>query len=259
MESKKTTSIYAITDNKIDSLRAFINLSKEMYHSKKNDLNNNDFLEWLKRSCFQIEEEIENTIDYYQLKENEASFKTIEKAKDKCKDLSILLNKYKLELLSFGFGANEYSIYKKELKDAFDFELSNEKKDLIDNHLEIKREFLSSINNFDFKETIKQKSIKDKTKENWFIVGVKFATGEIQEMLIQNQPPKVAEILGNKDGFRPYITSTIGIIKKDIKSKDKNIYTRKKEDINLILNYCKENNLIVCQDFKDKIKLTQID
>ena len=101
---------------------------------------------------------------------------------------------------------------------------------------------------------IKQKTIKDKTKENWFIVGVKFATGEIQEMLIQNEPPKVAEILGNKEGFRPYITSTIGVIKKDIKSKDKNIYTRKREDIDLILNYCKENNLTVCQDFKDKIK-----
>lgn len=103
-------------------------------------------------------------------------------------------------------------------------------------------------------ENQKKKSIKDKTKENWFIIGVKFATGEIQKMLEKNEPPKVAEILGNKTGFRPYITSTIGVIKMDLKPKDKNIYTRKREDIDLILNYCNENNLTVCQDFKDKIK-----
>jgi hypothetical protein len=143
MDTKRTTSIYAITNNKIDSLRAFLNNSKVLYHSNKNDLNNNDFLEWLKLTCYLIEEKIENTIDYYQ--HNNASLKTINKAKDKCNDLSILLNKFKLELLSFGFGANDYSIYIKERKDAFDFDLDKEKKVLLENHLEIKKEFLDII------------------------------------------------------------------------------------------------------------------
>ncbi|WP_115815247.1 hypothetical protein [Flavobacterium aquicola] len=99
-----------------------------------------------------------------------------------------------------------------------------------------------------------EKPNKDKTKENWFIIGVKFATGEMQQMLKENTPPDVAEILGNKKGFRPYITSTLGTKKESLKYKDKNIYTRKKTDIELILDYCKKNNLIVCQEFKDEIK-----
>ena len=239
MDTKRTTSIYAITNNKIDSLRAFLSISKEMYHSNKNDLNNNDFLEWLKLYCYQIEEEIENTIDYYQ--HNNASLKIINKAKDKCKDLSILLNKFKLELLSFGFGANEYSIYIKERKDAFDFD--KEKKDLIENHLEIKKEFKDCINIEKSKEY--KKNDEDKL---WFKVGIKFATGEIQSLLKTNNPSQVAKQLDNEN-FRPYITSTIGTEK--VKT-DKNIYNRKRADIEAILNYCLHYNLEVCKDFKDK-------
>lgn len=156
MDSKKTTSIYAITNNKIDSLRAFINLSKEMYHSQKNDLNNNDFLEWLKLSCFQIDEKIVDTIEYYQY--NVASIKTIEKAKDKCKDLSILLNKYKLELFNDGFSESDYLAYKKVLKDAFDFDfdLSKETKEPLVNYLEVKKEFEDFVKIETSTQTLKQ-------------------------------------------------------------------------------------------------------
>lgn len=154
MDSKKTTSIYAITNNKIDSLRQFLNISKQMYHCQKNDLNNSDFIEWLKRSCFEIDEKIVDTIEYYQY--NVASIKTIEKAKDKCKDLSILLNKYKLELINSGFSESDYLAYKKELKDAFDFELSKETKELLVNYLEIKKEFEDFIKIETSTQTLKQ-------------------------------------------------------------------------------------------------------
>ncbi|WP_371271698.1 hypothetical protein [Flavobacterium sp.] len=140
-----------------------------MYYSQKNDLSNNDFLEWLKLSCFQIEEEIENTIDYYQLKENEVSLKTIEKAKDKCKDLSMLLNKYKLELFNGGFNESDYLAYKKELKDAFDFDLTKEKKELVENHLEIKKEFLDII-----KIEAPQQKINSTISNSFFIENTSF-------------------------------------------------------------------------------------
>lgn len=111
----------------------------------------------------------------------------------------------------------------------------------------------------DFRET-KQKEPeakgdikKDKTKEYWFIVGVKFATGEMQDLLKNDNPTQIAIKLGNKN-LRPFISQTNGIIKDKDKPDDKNIYKRKKTDIELILNYCKENNLNVCPDFKDKIK-----
>ncbi len=86
----------------------------------------------------------------------------------------------------------------------------------------------------------------------WFLIGVKFATGEIQGLLKKhnNNATAVAKALGNNMGYRPYISSTIGSEK--VKT-DKNIYTRKKTDIELILNYCNENKLTICQDFKDKI------
>lgn len=100
----------------------------------------------------------------------------------------------------------------------------------------------------------KSNTKKDKTEENWFIVGVKFATGEMQNLLKNDNPTQIARNLGNVEGFRPYISQTNGIIKDKNKPDDKNIYKRKKSDINLILEYCKSNNLEVCQDFKDKIK-----
>lgn len=88
-----------------------------------------------------------------------------------------------------------------------------------------------------------------KTKQYWFKIGVKLATGEIQEKLKNGSARSVAISLGNKN-YRPYITDSIGVNKKS----DKNIFSRKKEDIKLILNYCLENNLKVCQEFEDKIK-----
>lgn len=239
-------------NQKIKDLRAFLTGTLHKYEYEKINLSDNEFAERLKMTCYFIDEKITSTIEYYQY--NKASITEIEKAKDKCKDLSILLNKYKTELTKLGINTNKQLSFKKEVNDAFDFELTENTKELLPNYLEIEKEFSDCIHIETSTETIKQKSNKDKTKENWFIIGVKFATGEMQLMLKENNPPEVAEILGNKKGFRPYITSTLGTKKESLKYKDKNIYTRKKADIELILDYCKKNNLIVCQEFKDEIK-----
>lgn len=97
----------------------------------------------------------------------------------------------------------------------------------------------------------KSNTKKDKTKEIWFIVGVMFATGEMQKLFkeMNKNATQTAKHLGN-ESYRPFISETVANTNK----KPLNIYSRKKKDINLILEYCKTNNLEVCQDFKDKIK-----
>lgn len=249
MNTKRTTSIYAVTNNKIDSLRAFLSISKEMYHSNKIDLTNSDFLEWLKFSCYEIEQEMIETITYYQ--HNKASLKTIETAKDKCKDLSILLNKYKLELLSFGFGANEYTIYKKELKDAFDFELTKNTKELLPNYLDIRKEFSEFINIETLTRTIKHQSSKDIQKEAWFEIGLLFAKGEIQKQYeLTPSYPKTASKLGfSKEIHTALIKATMANYQSH--NKQKNIYSSKKY-MTEIFNYCIDNNIEMCNEFKVK-------
>ena len=66
-------------------------------------------------------------------------------------NLSILLNKYKTELTKLGINPNEQLNFKKELNDAFDFELigsTEEKpKEPLPNYLDIKKEFEDFIKN----------------------------------------------------------------------------------------------------------------
>ena len=121
---------------------------------------------------------------------------------------------------------------------------------LITEYLENK---LQNLNSKTKELEAKSNTKKDKTKEYWFIVGVKFATGEMQNLLKNYNPTQIANQLGNKN-LRPFITQTIGVIKNDKEPDNKNIYKRKKTDISLILEYCKANGYDVCQDFKDKIK-----
>lgn len=118
---------------------------------------------------------------------------------------------------------------------------------LITEYLENK---LQNLNSKTKELEAKSNTKKDKTKEYWFIVGVKFATGEMQNLLKNYNPTQIANQLGNKN-LRPYIGSSNGTEKLRT---DKNIFSKKKTDIELILKYCSENNLNVCQDFKDKIK-----
>lgn len=248
MENKKTLGVYPIIhNNRIQSLRSFLNTTRQMYDYQKINLSNSDFTNYLKITCYHINEKIFSTIQYYQY--NRASIINIEKAKEKCKDLSILLNKYKTELIKLDINPDEYLSFKKEIDDAFDFELTENLEGLLPNYLEIEKEFLDYLNN----EKLQESKIENKTRKtedkNWFIIGVKFATGEIQNLLKENNATQVAKALGNEKGFRPYISSSMGTEK--VKT-DKNIFNRKKEDIESILKYCLNHNFEVCQDFKDK-------
>ncbi|MEG1388573.1 MAG: hypothetical protein RSC72_15090 [Algoriella sp.] len=86
--------------------------------------------------------------------------------------------------------------------------------------------------------------------KNWFKIGVKFATGEVQKIYKENNcvATQTAMQLGNKN-LRPYISESIS----NTNFNDKNIFSRKQKDIDLIINYCNENSLTICDDFNNKL------
>ena len=154
MENKKLIAIYSLTHNdKIQSLRSFLNDTNLMYDYQKTNLNSDEFKSYLKSTCVIIEEKLTSTIDYYQhTKSGELEFK---KAKEKYKDLFILLRNYKLELISLGNTESEYLAFKKDIETAFDFDIDTKKKsEPLPNYLEIKKEFeeFIKIGNFEIKE-----------------------------------------------------------------------------------------------------------
>jgi hypothetical protein len=141
MKNKKLIAIYSLTHNdKIQSLRSFLNDTNLMYDYQKTNLNSDEFKSYLKSTCVIIEEKLTSTIDYYQhTKSGELEFK---KAKEKYKDLFILLKNYKLELISLGITESEYLAFKKDTETAFDFDIDTKKKsEPLPNYLEIKKEF----------------------------------------------------------------------------------------------------------------------
>lgn len=257
MNNRKVTAIYSIHNNKIDSLRGFLSITKQMYDYQKINSSESDFLDWLKFKCFEIEVEITTTIDYYQ--HNPASIKTIEKAKDKCKDFSILLHKYKLELFNGGFNESEYLAYKKERKDAFDFELTNETKIPLDNYLEIKKEFedfikIENLQNDKAKNIIDENDLK-------FQVLLAFANGSIYKLQENglSHPKKANELFNNNDKKN----MIIGYIKNSYTnvSKDKDHYNKNKnlfnntELIESVKKYCNKKGIEINSTFlKECIK-----
>ena len=252
MNTKKIIGTFAPHRDKIQDLRNFLSIAKEEYEYEKINLSDNDFENRLKRMCYFIEEKIYSTIEYYQY--NEASITEIENAKGKCKDLTILLNNYKIELTKYGINQNEYLTFKKEIDDAFDFDLTKKTKKLLANYLEIKKEFeeiLESINIEASIKTTKYKSNKDKEERPWFEIGLLFAKGEIQKQYkLTPSYPKTA----NKLKFtRPIHTLLIKatIANYQSNNKQKNIYSSKKY-MTEIYNYCIENNIEICKEFNDK-------
>ena len=97
------------------------------------------------------------------------------------------------------------------------------------------------------KITSNNTSKKHYTENLWFEVGLKFATGEMFNLLKNSNPTQVAKKLGN-NSYRPYIGSTIGT--ENVKG-DKNIFNNLDKMENII-KYCEENKIDVCQDFIDK-------
>lgn len=99
----------------------------------------------------------------------------------------------------------------------------------------------------------KGKELKDKypTNKYWFITGLEFAKGnislEITDHLNTNYR-RLAISLGNEN-YRNYIEGTIKNFTEN--NTDKNLFLSK-EKPQLLINYCKKENIEVCQAFVDK-------
>lgn len=111
------------------------------------------------------------------------------------------------------------------------------------------------------KETKENKNIKLKPlnpkkieSENWFIIGLKFATGELYNLIKvkDNNFTQVAKELGNEKGYRPYISETYN----NSTNNDKNIYSKPKK-IKSIYDYCTENNIQMTSTFIDAYNLNE--
>ena len=84
-------------------------------------------------------------------------------------------------------------------------------------------------------------------KYNWFIIGLKFANGEMKALLKthNNNATKIANELGNKDGFRPYISESIGVKKY---TSEKSIYSDYNK-MKTIIEYCKAEKTEIQSEF----------
>jgi hypothetical protein len=87
----------------------------------------------------------------------------------------------------------------------------------------------------------------DYKKEAWFKIGLLFATGEMDALLLKfdSNGTQIAKNLGNKKGFRPYITESIGINKS---TSVKSVFSNK-DKMNKIILHCEENNIQVVPSF----------
>lgn len=87
-----------------------------------------------------------------------------------------------------------------------------------------------------------------KYKESaWFKIGLLFATGEMKDLLskFDSNGTQIAEYLGNKIGFRPYITESIGINKS---ISEKSVFSNSVK-MNKIILHCEQNNIPIVSSF----------
>ncbi|MNS47265.1 hypothetical protein D3C86_611240 [compost metagenome] len=142
------------------------------------------------------------------------------------KEVSILLNYRSHEFREFE--TTEYSEYRITISDITNKSLIGTKQEAIQ----------------------KNESYKDQI---WFVVGLKFATGEMYDLLKSNNQnfTKTAILLGNKN-FRPFISET----KNNSTTNNKNIYSNK-EKLRKIYDHCMENNIKIHTDFQKIYKLNE--
>ncbi|KAB1068044.1 hypothetical protein F6U93_07865 [Tamlana haliotis] len=106
--------------------------------------------------------------------------------------------------------------------------------------------YYSDLNLLD--ETIKSiltPNKEKKTKPKWFPIGLGFANGKIQKKIKTNSAREIAKSY-NLDACHNYISLTISNHSKD----PKNIYSDI-DKLNLIYNHCIENNVVMCDEFKN--------
>lgn len=205
--------------------------------------------------CFAINNTLCETIDYLQLKEN---LNILNSKKEKIyiysKDLNETLHKCINELKTFG--TTELVDYDKLYFDYLELTPKANKETSIYAY-EIEKEF---------KEFIKIKAVeqgedeakKDKTQEKWFIIGVKLATGELQQLYNKHKSyPKVAETFGNKKEFLQIVKCTLANYT-DINNIRKNIYERP-EQMRFIYDYCIKEDIKMTDSFITKYNALPLD
>jgi hypothetical protein len=108
--------------------------------------------------------------------------------------------------------------------------------------------FIELINNFiqDIDVTPQQVE-QDFTKFNWFVIGLKFANGEMRTLLNKhsNNASRIAKELGNNSGFRPYISESIGV---NSETSDKSVYSDYYK-MKTIIEYCHNNKITIEDSF----------
>lgn len=89
--------------------------------------------------------------------------------------------------------------------------------------------------------------------ENWFKIGLLFATGEMDKLRkdFDGVSTKIAKHLGNEKGYRPYISESLGV--KSTISK-KSVFSDRKKMEKIIL-HCEISNIPVIQHFIDSIPI----
>jgi len=122
--------------------------------------------------------------------------------------------------------------------------------------------FLNLLNEIKEPQSSNQSKNDNNHNENWFKVGLLFATGEIQEFRNKNKELNYREItehfFKNEDlkaekKYRPYISATLGANKND-----KNIY-RKQSKMKIIKEHCLKYDIQMCGEFEEKIKDLKLD
>ncbi len=94
---------------------------------------------------------------------------------------------------------------------------------------------------------------KKRTEENWFKVGILFATGKIDDLFIKYTSARniSRELYGeNAEGYRSIISSSRS--KDHSYSKSNNNIYRSYDKMSLIIEYCKKENKSITDDFIDK-------
>lgn len=258
MENKKILGVYPIIHNdKIQSLRTFLNITKQMYGDQKIDLSSSEFISYLKNTCYDIEVKINSTDTYYQ--SNKAITPEIREALEKCEDLSILFLKYIADLNQLGIDKNEYLNFRKERNDAFDFRLGpKENKEPVENHLEIAKEFEKILDSIKIETSTETK--KSTGKNIMFLLGVRLATGDLDNYYTVNDNketqtkngfsiPKIADELGHPE-WNKFILATLNFYKKG-QNTGKNIWINK-NTMEQVYKHCKDKKIKMTDFFIEK-------
>jgi hypothetical protein len=179
-------------------------------------------------------------------------------------DLKRLLEKDSFTWLASAPTKNNFHVYYKYESDSFEFlDFIVDKDKTINYYKQYFKKVLELFDSFDYenlsfeskKEMYNEKTEKPKDikKEYWFIVGLKFATGKIQELNKKGfSAPKIASELFNEykvTSIRPYITDSIG----NSTTRSQNIYSNN-DHLLIIYNHCKENSITVVEEFKSRIQ-----